>query len=175
MTDISIETPRLVLRTMRPEDLEELLTIFADPKVMAAFSSPPFDREQMVSWLNRNLAHQEQYGVGLFSVIHKIDQRLIGDCGLEYMEIDGEQTAELGYDFCSDTWNQGYATEAASAVRDYAFQVLGLPYLISLIRVGNEASRRVSEKIGMRLEEECTTHGIDYWKYALTYQPGTKP
>lgn len=175
MTEIRIETPRLVLRTMRPDDLEQLLTIFGDPKVMAAFRVPPFDREQMETWLNRNLTHQEQYGYGLFSVIRKIDQRLIGDCGLEHMEIDGELTAELGYDFCSDTWNQGYATEAASAVRDYAFQVLELPSLISLIRVGNEASRRVSEKIGMRLKEEFTTHGIDYWKYTLTNKPGRKP
>jgi RimJ/RimL family protein N-acetyltransferase len=171
MAEINIKTPRLVLRTMRPDDIEDLLLIFGDPKVMASFSSPPFDRKQMETWLNRNLAHQEQYGYGLFSVIHKSDQRLIGDCGLEQMDVEGALAVELGYDFRSDYWNQGYATEAASAARDYAFQVLELPSLISLIRVGNEASRRVSEKIGMQLQEEFTTHGIDYWKYALTNLP----
>jgi RimJ/RimL family protein N-acetyltransferase len=152
----------------------DLLTIFGDPKVMAAFDSPPFDQDQMESWLNRNLAHQDQYGYGLFSVIHKGDQALIGDCGLEHMELGGTPAAELGYDFCSNYWGQGYATEAASAVRDYAIQVLELPSLISLIRVGNEASRRVAEKIGMRLQEEFTTHGINYWKFTLTNQSGVK-
>ena len=83
------------------------------------------------------------------------------------MEIDGDQAAELGYDFRSDYWNQGFATEAATAVRDYAFDVLHLPSLISLIRIGNEASRRVSEKIGMRFVAEITKNGISYWKYAI--------
>ncbi len=175
MSETTIETPRLKLRTMQPTDLQDLLVIFGDPLVMSSFNSPPFDQEQMESWLNRNLAHQDQYGYGLFSVIHKSDEKLIGDCGLEQMEIGGARAAELGYDFRSDYWNQGYATEAASAVRDFAFQVLELPSLISLIRVGNEASKRVSEKIGMQFEEKYTSHGIDYWKYSLTYQPGSKP
>jgi len=83
------------------------------------------------------------------------------------MKVDGEQTAELGYDFRSDYWNQGFATEAAAAVRDYAFNVLQLPRLISLIRVGNEASRRVSEKIGMGLVAEIKQSGIPYWKYGI--------
>jgi RimJ/RimL family protein N-acetyltransferase len=90
---------------------------------------------------------------------------LIGDCGLEQME--DQAAAELGYDFRSDFWNQGYATEAAAGVRDYAFYTLGLPQLISLIRVGNIASRRVAEKVGMTLAEEFTRYDIRYWKYSL--------
>ena len=81
--------------------------------------------------------------------------------------MDDMNAAELGYDFRSDFWNQGYATEAACAVRDYAFNVLGLPQLISLIRVGNLASKRVAEKVGMILAEEFTRYGIRYWKYTL--------
>jgi ribosomal-protein-alanine N-acetyltransferase len=163
-----IETKRLSLRMMGVTDLEPLMKIFGDPKVMASFNSPPFNQQQMQAWLDRNLKHQEQYGYGLFSVILKSDQTLIGDCGLEHMQIDGQAAAELGYDFRSDYWNQGYATEAASAVRDFAFETLELPRLISLIRVGNQASRRVSEKIGMRLIEEMTIHDIDYWKYGIS-------
>jgi RimJ/RimL family protein N-acetyltransferase len=74
---------------------------------------------------------------------------------------------ELGYDFRSDYWSRGFATEAAMAVRDYALDVLKLPGLISLIRVGNEASRRVSEKIGMHYVEETVRNGIAYWTYAI--------
>jgi len=163
-----LETKRLILRPMQAADIDKLLIIFTDLKVMAAFDSPPFDWEQMSRWLQRNLDHQEEYGYGLFSVILKTNGLLIGDCGLEVMEVDGTRAAELGYDFRSDYWNQGFATEAASAVRDYAFDVLELPQLISLIRVKNTASQRVSEKIGMGRISEFETYGIKYWKYGLS-------
>ena len=162
-----LETKRLSLRPMQETDIEALLVIFTDSRVMAAFDVDPFDRGQMSNWLQRNLDHQEEYGYGLFSVILKTNGLLIGDCGLEVMEVDGMQVAELGYDFRSDYWNQGYATEAARAVRDYAFDVLELPQLISLIRVKNAASQRVAEKIGMERISEFSRYGNQYWKYSL--------
>lgn len=162
-----LETERLILRPMSQTDFDALLLIFTDPKVMAAFQHDPFTPDQMQRWLSRNLEHQGQYGYGLFSIILKESGELIGDCGLEQMEVGGQALAELGYDFRSDYWNQGFASEAARAVRDYAFQVLQLPQLISLIRVGNLSSKRVAEKVGMTLSEEFTRYGIQYWKYAL--------
>lgn len=162
---LQLETERLLLRPMLATDVDALFLIFTDSNVMAAFDHPPFTREQMDRWLQRNLDHQNEFGYGLFSVILKETGELIGDCGLEQMEDMGG--AELGYDFRSDFWNQGYATEAAIAVRDYAFGVLRLPQLISLIRVGNLASKRVAEKVGMELAEEFIRYGIRYWKYSL--------
>lgn len=165
--NLQLETRRLILRPMLESDLESLLLIFTDPKVMAAFNHPSFTHEQMSRWLKRNLDHQDEYGYGLLSVIFKETGELIGDCGLEQME--DMSGAELGYDFRSDFWNQGYATEAATAVRDYTFNVLNLPQLISLIRVGNLASKRVAEKVGMTLTEEFTRYDIRYWKYSLKH------
>ena len=164
-TTFQLETRRLLLRTMLETDFDALHRIFTDPKVMAAFQHDPLSREEMQGWLRRNLDHQRQYGYGLFSVLLKETGEMIGDCGLEQME--DEDAAELGYDFRSDFWNQGYATEAALAVRDYAFDVLQLPRLISLIRVGNLASKRVAEKVGMILADEFTRYGARYWRYAL--------
>ncbi|HEX6035207.1 MAG TPA: GNAT family N-acetyltransferase [Anaerolineales bacterium] len=163
---LRLETERLILRSMRESDFDALYLIFTDPNVMAAFDHDPFTREQMQRWLDRNLEHQKEFGYGLFSVILKETGELIGDCGLEQM--DDLNAAELGYDFRSDVWNQGYATEAAIAVRDYAFGELRLPQLISLIRVGNLSSKRVAEKIGMTLAEEFTRYGIQYWKYSMS-------
>ena len=163
-----LETERLILRPMSATDINALHLIFTDPEVMASFGGELFTRKQMMAWLGRNLDHQNQYGYGLFSVILKESGELIGDCGLEQMEVEGIQVAELGYDFRSDYWNQGFATEAACAVRDYAFDILQLPQLISLIRVGNLASKRVAEKVGMTLAEEFTRYGIQYWKYSLS-------
>jgi ribosomal-protein-alanine N-acetyltransferase len=162
-----LETERLILRPMLETDIDALHLIFTDPIVMASFGGELLNREQMQRWLQRNLDHQNQYGYGLFSVILKESGELIGDCGLEQMEVEGVQVAELGYDFRSDYWNQGYATEAACVVRDYAFNILKLPQLISLIRVGNLASKRVAEKVGMAFASEFTRYGIQYWQYSL--------
>jgi RimJ/RimL family protein N-acetyltransferase len=152
---------------MIAEDVDALLLIFTDPAVMASFGSELFNHEQMERWLQRNLDHQVEYGYGLFSVILKSSGILIGDCGLEQMEVNNERVAELGYDFRSDYWNQGYATEAACAVRDYAFETLHLAQLISLIRVGNLASQRVAEKVGMELNAELSRYGNHYWEYRM--------
>ena len=175
-----IETGRLLLRPMRPEDVDELLHIFADPAVMASFGVAPFDRPQMERWVRRNLDHQARYGYGLYSVILKANGLLVGNCGLEHLEDGDAREAELGYDFRSDYWNRGLATEAAAAVRDHAFGVLEIPRLISLIRQGNAASRRVAEKIGMRHEADITRYGQDYWRYALArdealHRPAGRP
>ncbi len=163
----ALETKRLILRPMLVTDMEAIHLIFTDPKVMASFDEEPFQREQTERWLRRNLDHQNEVGYGLFSIILKESGILIGDCGLEQMEVADVRIAELGYDLRSEFWNRGYATEAASAVRDYAFHVLHLPQLISLIRIGNLASKRVAEKVGMTLAEEFTRYGNRYWKYSL--------
>ncbi len=162
-----LETARLLLRPMLPTDVELLLAIFADSKVMAAFDAAPFDRVQMTAWMQRNLDHQVEHGYGLFSVILKTNGELIGDCGLEHMHVEGVAAAELGYDFRSDYWNQGYATEAAIAVRDYAFNVLQLPRLISLIRQHNMPSQRIAEKIGMRRTDGVLRGETRYWVYEV--------
>lgn len=165
---MTLETRRLILRPMTEDDTDALLHVFGDPKVMDCFQSPPFDRDQMAGWVARNLEHQNRYGYGLFSVVERGSGLLLGDCGLERMDVDGTPVCELGYDLRSDVWNRGFATEAACAVRDYAFDALNLPELVSLIRVGNEPSRRVAEKVGMHLAETWDNHGVPYWKMRLT-------
>jgi ribosomal-protein-alanine N-acetyltransferase len=165
----AIETPRLGLRPMRGDDVDGMLRIFTDPNVMASFDINSFTRRQMQDWVKSNLEHQSKFGYGLFAVIQKANGTLIGDCGLEWRDVQGVFLPELGYDFHSDYWNQGLATEAATAVRDYAFGELYLSRLASLIRVGNEASRRVAEKVGMKLLTEFTSpRGIRYWQYGIT-------
>ena len=175
-TSYTIETTRLKLRLMQGDDVDGMLGIFTDPNVMAAFSLTSFTRGQMQDWVQRNLDHQSKYGYGLFAVIHKASGRLIGDCGLEWEDVQGALLPELGYDFHSDYWRQGLATEAATAVRDYAFGKLALSRLVSLIRAGNEASRRVAEKVGMKLVNEFTTpRGIRYWLYGISSPDSPQP
>ena len=162
-----VETSRLLLRPMEESDVDPLLGVFGDPLVMAAFETSPFDRSQMERWVRRNLAHQTAHGYGLYTVVLRAGGLVIGDCGLEHTLVEGIPEVELGYDIRSDHWNQGFATEAAAAVRDHAMDVLGLRRLVSLIRTGNGASCRVAEKIGMHRAEEITRYERRYLVYRL--------
>ena len=152
---------------MEKSDIEDFVQMFADPKVMASFDVASFERSQLELWIQRNLTHQNNFGYGLFSVILKTNDLLIGNCGLQRMEIGGVEVVELGYEFRSDYWNKGYATEAAGAVRDFAFQQLHLPQLTSLVRVDNLGAMRVSEKIGMSRTAEITHNNLRYWQYFI--------
>jgi RimJ/RimL family protein N-acetyltransferase len=152
---------------MLASDADDLLAVFGDPRVMAAFAAQPFDRSAMEHWVERNLHHQRRHGYGLYSIIHRQDGCVIGDCGVEHKDALDGQPPELGYDLRSDYWNQGLATEAAAAVRDHAFGRLGLSRLVSMIRVGNAASRRVAEKIGMERQGEAAVNGVRYLIYSI--------
>ena len=163
-----LETKRLILRKMTLKDTNDLLYIFSDPRVMQSFGGELFDYRRMELWIRRNLAHQEKHGYGLFSVILKEEDTLVGDCGLEHMEVGGQPEVEIGYDIRSDYWCKGLATEAAGVVRDFAFQQIRLSRVISLIRPDNVASRRVAEKIGMAKEKEIVRGGFTYWVYVIS-------
>ena len=165
-----IETNRLILRLMNENDIDDMLRIFTDENVLKSFGLQSFSRKQMKEWVDRNLSHQNKYGYGLFSVILKSNQELIGDCGLEHTEFEGKPCVEIGYDFLSEYWNQGYATEAAKAVRDYAIKELNIDSksICSFIRKNNKASQRVSEKIGMQRIKEYEAYDVDRYLYAFS-------
>ena len=150
---LPIETDRLILRQMKFDDVDDLLGIFSDPETMKYFNIV-FDRSRMETWLHRNLEHHAKYGYSLYSVILKNNRWLIGDCGLETTEIEGRLVVGIGYDFLREFWNNGYATEAAMAVKDYGFSRFGFRKLYSWINPENIASQRVAEKIGMTLEKK---------------------
>ena len=166
------ETKRLILRVMRKEDYDSMLKVFTDEKVMKSFNLRSFDRLQMQNWMEKNLDHQKECGYGLYSVLLKANQELIGDCGLEHTEFEGKPCVEIGYDFLSKYWNQGYATEAAKAVKNYAIEKLDIDSreLCSFIRIHNRASQRVAEKIGMKIIKQYEVHEVKYFLYALSIE-----
>jgi RimJ/RimL family protein N-acetyltransferase len=121
----------------------------------------------MERWVRGNLAHLEEHGYGPFTVTRRADGVVVGDVCLEHMEIEGRPELELGYDFRSDCWGRGLATEAASRVRDHAFEDLGVTRLISIVRAGNAASARVAGKLGMTHETDFVKWDVEYRVYAI--------
>lgn len=87
-------------------------------------------------------------------MIFREENRLIGYCGFFCQIVDGMNEIEIAYRLHPDYWNRGLATEAARAVRNYAFEVMELERVISLVHPDNHASRRVTEKNGMTLEKK---------------------
>lgn len=160
MMNAIIETPRLILRHFVESDLDLLAGLMADPDFMR-FSNGIFSREQTANFLfDRIIAPAQQEIPSQFGVIFREENRLIGYCGFFRQLVDGVEEIEIGYRLHPDYWNRGLATEGARAVRDYAFNVLRLPRVISLIHPQNHASRRVTEKNGMLLEKETVFRGF---------------
>ena len=137
--------------------------VFGDPEVMR-FGDGVQTREWVESWLLTCLEHYYQtWGFGPYAVVEKHSQNVIGYCGLFFFpNINGQPEVEIGYRLARSAWGQGYATEAAGAVRDFAFNVLGLKRLIAMIDPANIASIRVAEKIGMHYEMDVMLEGYDH-------------
>lgn len=163
---IILETPRLQLRELVPDDLDALAKVLSDPITMQ-FYPKPYDRQGITDWIERNRRRYQEHGHSLWGMVLKSSDELIGDCGLAMQNVEGQNEIEIGYHVCRDHWKQGFATEAARACRDYGFAQLKAPRLISLIRPENIASRRVAEKNGMTIWKEVIWADLPHIVYAI--------
>lgn len=157
-----LETERLYLRELEQEDFPALCKILQDEKTMYAYEGA-FSEEEVQEWLDRQLARYKKYGFGLWAVIRKESGELIGQCGLTMQPWKNSEVLEIGYLFRRDCWHQGYATEAARACKQYAFETLGAKEVCSIIRDTNTASQNVALRNGMSVRDSWTKHyrGVD--------------
>lgn len=169
MSKAIIETERLILRRIDHEDIDDLLLIWGDAETLQFFPKT-LNRQEMIEWVERNLQRYESYGHGLWAVILKSEQKLVGDCGLVIQEVDGDEELEVGYHFNKDYWGRGLAAEAARGCMEYAFQLLGRHRIISMIRPENVPSRRVAERNGLKIEKEVFWRGYRHYVYAIERQ-----
>lgn len=156
------ETERLYLRRLEKSDFDALCKILKDKEVMYSYEHA-FSDAEVHEWLDRQLDRYAEYGFGLWAVILKTSGELIGQCGVTMQDWNGRQVPEIGYLFQKAFWHRGYATEAAAACKEYAFEKLGFKEVFSIIRDNNFASRRVAERNGMSVAGGLTKHyyGID--------------
>jgi RimJ/RimL family protein N-acetyltransferase len=151
------DTVRLAFREMRPDDLDDMTCLLGDPEVMTYYPRPK-TRQEAAQWIDWNRGLYRMHGYGLW-LLTTIDGDFVGDCGLTPQVVDGVTELEVGYHVLPAMQGRGYATEAATASRDFARTVLGAEKLIAIIHPDNRPSQRVAEKIGLRPEKRATVHG----------------
>jgi [ribosomal protein S5]-alanine N-acetyltransferase len=155
-----IETGRLLLRPLTPEDEPALGAVLSDAETMRWYPRP-FTRDEVREWIERQIGRYAS-GSGLLGMVEKASGALIGDCGAVWQEIEGSSELEIAYHVNRERWNQGFATEAATAVIDYAFGEFGVERVVSMIRPENGASRRVAEKNGLAVDRVVFWRNFDH-------------
>lgn len=144
-----LETKRLILRELEPGDFEALRRVLADSDIMRHYPYT-FDDARARGWIAKNIERYRTLGFGLWAVCLRRGGELIGDCGLTMRRIDGAVLPEIGYHIRGDCQCRGYAREAASAVRDWAFGATPFQVIYSYMKHDNEPSRRTAMSIGCR-------------------------
>lgn len=152
---IYIETPRLILRDWKEDDIPVFARLNSDEKAMEYFLNKLSYRETL-DFYSRIKREFETCGYGLYAVERREDGSFMGYVGLHGItfDIDIAPAVEIGWRLLPDFWNRGYATEAALACLDYAKEQLKLKELYSFTSLPNKRSERVMQKIGMKWVKE---------------------
>jgi RimJ/RimL family protein N-acetyltransferase len=186
-----------VLRRIVPGDLPFFTRLHSLPEVARHLypGGRPRSPEETARWLRYTLGSYERLALGYLAVLRKEDGALIGRCGLMDLVVEspapehgirkgwfGREDApagialtfecELGYTFDPAVWGQGFATEAACCVRDYARDVLRRPYAISAILPQNARSRRVAERSGARAVGQMDVVDLTWDRYVWPLATG---
>ena len=165
-----LETERLYLREMNQSDFESLCKILQDEDTMYAYEGA-FDVDEVQEWLDRQIFRYQEWNFGLWAVILKETNQMIGQCGLTMQPWKDENVLEIGYLFERTYWHKGYAIEAAKACKKYAFEILKADEVCSIIRDTNIASQKVAIRNGMTIKDVWTKHyrGVDmpHYRYVV--------
>jgi RimJ/RimL family protein N-acetyltransferase len=159
-----LRTPRLDLRPFALEDADALAQVVADAEALR-FWGPPLTPEEVRARIERNRAAVLAGDFGRCAIVVQETGELVGDAGLTRTDVEGGDEVELGWIVAPAFWGRGYATEAGAAWRDHALVTLGLHRIVSMIRPENAPSRRVADKLGMRLERTATWNGAAHLVY----------
>lgn len=175
VTNIRIETDRLILRPWRESDLLDLYEYASVPGV-----------GEMAGWNHHEDLQESQRilklfieGKKTFALELKQSRKVVGSLGIEMLDpdpVEGDQYGrEIGYVLSKKYWGQGLMPEAVKAVIQYCFEVLGYDYLTCGHFVRNDRSRRVVEKSGFTYfgDSDFETHydTVEISKNYILYNP----
>ncbi|MCC6358406.1 MAG: GNAT family N-acetyltransferase [Phycisphaerales bacterium] len=141
-----LETPRLTLHRLTPDDLDFMAALLGDPAVMG-FWPEPFTREDAAAWIATAEGDYARHGVGYWLARLRATGEPIGQAGVLMRKVFETLEPSVGYIFAKRAWGQGLASEAATACFRYGLDVLGAPRVLCMIRPENVPSLRVAARL----------------------------
>jgi RimJ/RimL family protein N-acetyltransferase len=144
-------TQRLSLRPLGDDDLDELVTMFADPEVWRFEHDRGLTREETRAFADRQARMWFKYGFGGCAVRKRVDDMLVGVVGLAVPTVAAEAlpAVTIGWRFSPSVWGRGMATEAATALVGQAFTTMGLDRVGCVTDAQNHRSVALAERLGM--------------------------
>lgn len=165
---MKLETERLILRELTMDDFNDLYEILSDKDTMEHYPKP-FDKDKVENWIQWNMENYKVFGFGLFAVVLKENNKMIGDCGITMQNIHGKIKPEIGYHINKRYQKQGYATEAAIKCKDYIFENTPFNTVYTYMKYTNVGSYSVALKNGMKLVDKFEDSVNEITKvYAIT-------
>jgi ribosomal-protein-alanine N-acetyltransferase len=155
-----IETERLLLREIMPEDASAILRIFGDPEVTRYYDLDTYNTmdqaKELIDFFDESfeLERAVRWGIAL-----KESDELIGTCGYVWIR---QFRGEIGYDLAREHWRKGYMSEALEAILEFGFDSLGLNRVEALVMTDNAASSGLLRSLGFMEEGVLRQH--DFFK-----------
>lgn len=163
LTPSTIETERLFLRPFQSKDWKDMLHYYSDSEAIRYTTRRTLTENETWQKVATSIGHWQIFGYGPYAIEHKPTQQVIGTTG-PWFPIDWP-SPEIKWALTRKYWGQGLATEAVKAVQNMAWEFLPDIAFISLIDSRNQASIRLAEKVGSRLESERTFRGGLWYLY----------
>ena len=153
MTEALFSTERLLCRRWQVQDIEPLFAVYSDPEAMRwVGDGQPISWENCEKWLQVTQTNYATRGYGMFALVEKLSNSVIGFCGLVHP--GGQIEPEIKYAFARSEWGRGFASEVIPSLLAYGASQHGLQTIIATVAVENLASQRVLAKSGMVLREQ---------------------
>ena len=147
-----LQTERLLLRELNPDDAENFYKLNLNPNVIKYTGNSAFKDIDEAKEFLENYQDYKLNGFGRWAVIEKSTNEFLGWCGLKYDKNLDE--TDIGFRFFEEHWNKGLATESAKACINFGFENLNLKSIVGRAMSENIASIKVLEKIGLKFERE---------------------
>ena len=155
----SFSTARLIAERLTMGHWDDLRRMDQEPHFMAALGGIR-DALGTLAYLERNLAHWEGHGFGLWMLRDRLTGAVIGRAVLRHLEVDGIDEVETGYGFLPEFWGRGLATEIAQACVHIGREQLKLPSIVGITLPSNTASQQVMRKAGLQYERDIVHSGL---------------
>jgi RimJ/RimL family protein N-acetyltransferase len=163
-----LATPRLRLEPVADAHFDELLAMNSMPEVMRYITGKPDSPEDTQAMIERVKARWAEDGFSWWSMFELASGRLIGACGVMYLGRDPANPLELGWRLRPEAWGQGFASEAAARIAQFAFDDLDAPLVCAICHPDNLASSRVMERLGMHYRGEELWYDRNVAVYQMT-------